>query len=204
MSLNRKEAINLIEKIRAYGVTNEELIDMIFTNILPSHVANQLAIDLAEEFDAWRSKQPDMQDHNSVYRLTNAVHDRQRVYLLSHIYDGSYQSWDTPAKSEARIITLEEWRTITHPHAAQQPQTISRQSLETIYNAACIDWKNKIVTDIVADKPLAKDYEISPWYVAEMFKASSAEQKAVLIAAGLKDPTEKLSPYAKITSCGDV
>jgi hypothetical protein len=56
--------------------------------------------------------------------------------------------------------------------------------------------------DITADKPFAKEYEISNDYVSNMFKASSAEQKAVLIAAGLKDPTEKISRYAKITSYG--
>lgn len=51
MSLNRKEAINLIDKIRAFGITDQELIDSIFTNILPSHMANSLAIDLADEYD---------------------------------------------------------------------------------------------------------------------------------------------------------
>ena len=81
-------------------------------------------------------------------------------------------------------------------------QTISRQGLESIYNVACDNWKDKIAVDITADKPFAKEYEISNDYISKMFKASSAEQKAVLIAAGLKDPTEKVSRYAKITSCG--
>ena len=86
---------------------------------------------------------------------------------------------------------------------AKTTQTISRQGLESIYNVACDNWKDKIAVDITADKPFAKKYEISNDYVNHMFKASSAEQKAVLIAAGLKDPTEKVSRYAKITSCGD-
>jgi hypothetical protein len=86
---------------------------------------------------------------------------------------------------------------------AKTTQTISRQGLESIYNVACDNWKDKIAVDITADKPFAKEYEISNDYISKMFKASSTEQKAVLIAAGLKDTTEKLSPYAKITSCGD-
>ena len=85
---------------------------------------------------------------------------------------------------------------------AKTTQTISRQGLESIYNVACSSWKDKIAVDIAADKPFAQEYEISNDYVSHMFKASSAEQKAVLIAAGLKDPTEKVSRYAKITSYG--
>jgi hypothetical protein len=86
---------------------------------------------------------------------------------------------------------------------AKTTQTISRQGLESIYNVACDNWKDKIAVDITADKPFAKEYEISNDYISKMFKASSTEQKAVLIAAGLKDLTEKLSPYAKITSHGE-
>jgi hypothetical protein len=85
---------------------------------------------------------------------------------------------------------------------AKTTQTISRQGLESIYNVACSSWKDKIAVDIAADKPFAMEYEISNDYISKMFKDSSAEQKAVLIAAGLKNPTEKVSQYAKITSYG--
>jgi hypothetical protein len=49
--MNRAEAQSIIEKIRAFGVSDTQLIDSLFDNILSSPTAYNLAIDLAEEFD---------------------------------------------------------------------------------------------------------------------------------------------------------
>jgi hypothetical protein len=49
--MNRAEATKIIEKIRAFGVSDTQLIDSLFDNILSSPTAYNLAIDLAEEFD---------------------------------------------------------------------------------------------------------------------------------------------------------
>jgi hypothetical protein len=50
-TMNRAEATNIIEKIRAFGVSDTQLIDSLFDNILSGPMAYSLAIDLAEEFD---------------------------------------------------------------------------------------------------------------------------------------------------------
>jgi hypothetical protein len=49
--MNRAEATKIIEKIRAFGVSDTQLIDSLFDNILSSPTSYNLAIDLAEEFD---------------------------------------------------------------------------------------------------------------------------------------------------------
>jgi hypothetical protein len=49
--MNRAEAQSIIEKIRAFGISDTQLIDSLFDNILSSPTAYNLAIDLAEEFD---------------------------------------------------------------------------------------------------------------------------------------------------------
>ena len=50
-TMNRAEAQRIIEKIRAFGISDTQLIDSLFDNILSSPTAYNLAIDLAEEFD---------------------------------------------------------------------------------------------------------------------------------------------------------
>jgi hypothetical protein len=50
-TMNRAEAQSIIEKIRAFGISDTQLIDSLFDNILSSPTAYNLAIDLAEEFD---------------------------------------------------------------------------------------------------------------------------------------------------------
>ena len=49
--MNRAEATQIIEKIRAFGISDTQLIDSLFDNILSSPTSYNLAIDLAEEFD---------------------------------------------------------------------------------------------------------------------------------------------------------
>ena len=49
--MNRAEATQIIEKIRAFGISDTQLIDSLFDNILSGPTAYNLAIDLAEEFD---------------------------------------------------------------------------------------------------------------------------------------------------------
>ena len=49
--MNRAEAQSIIEKIRAFGISDTQLIDSLFDNILSSPTSYNLAIDLAEEFD---------------------------------------------------------------------------------------------------------------------------------------------------------
>ena len=49
--MNRAEAKSIIEKIRAFGISDTQLIDSLFDNILSSPTSYNLAIDLAEEFD---------------------------------------------------------------------------------------------------------------------------------------------------------
>jgi hypothetical protein len=49
--MNRAEATKIIEKIRAFGISDTQLIDSLFDNILSSPTSYNLAIDLAEEFD---------------------------------------------------------------------------------------------------------------------------------------------------------
>ena len=49
--MNRAEAQSIIEKIRAFGISDTQLIDSLFDNILSGSMAYSLAADLAEEFD---------------------------------------------------------------------------------------------------------------------------------------------------------
>jgi hypothetical protein len=139
----------------------------------------------------------ELTDHEASQILSLDEDGRVRMALSKDPY---YNDWNFSRGMITEIKTTKKSYLKDMP--AKTTQTISRQGLESIYNVACDNWKDKIAVDITADKPFAKEYEISNDYISKMFKASSTEQKAVLIAAGLKDPTEKVSRYAKITSCG--
>lgn len=134
-------------------------------------------------------------------RLLLSSEKNRALLTLSNGPAGKHNEWHFSRGMITEIKTTKKSYLKDMP--AKTTQTISRQGLESIYNVACSSWKDKIAVDIAADKPFAQEYEISNDYISHMFKASSAEQKAVLIAAGLKDPTEKKNPYAKIISCGD-
>jgi hypothetical protein len=127
--------------------------------------------------------------------------EKNRVLLtLGNGPAGKHNEWHFSRGMITEIKTTK--KSYLKDMKAKTTQTISRQGLESIYYVACSSWKDKIAVDIAADKPFAQEYEISNEYISQMFKASSTEQKAVLIAAGLKNPTEKVSQYAKITSYG--
>jgi hypothetical protein len=156
----------------------------------------------AAELEAWRIQQPEALCVND-YILTNSVKDNSIVYLLSSQYDDSYQFWaplDGPHAEVDQIINLEEWRAITSKSKSKSKTTklesmskttlptqkITREAFESIYNVACSTWKSKLES-FVADQGLFKKvYILTEEQVDEMFKASSSEQKAVLVKAGLK------------------
>jgi hypothetical protein len=50
-TMNRAEAQIIIEKIRSFGLSDTQLMDALFDNILSGPTAYALAIDLAEEFN---------------------------------------------------------------------------------------------------------------------------------------------------------
>ena len=147
----------------------------------------------AAELEAWRIQQPEALCVND-YILTNSVKDNSIVYLLSSQYDDSYQFWAPLDKAHAevdQIINLEEWRAITSKSKttkskSMSTQKITREAFESIYNVACSTWQGKLES-FVADQGLfKKEYTLTGKQVDEMFKASSSEQKAVLVKAGLK------------------
>jgi hypothetical protein len=128
--------------------------------------------------------------------LTNSVKDRSIVYLLSsHPYDDSYQFWGPLDETDVdKIINLKEWRAITSSKSKSKTtksksmptQKITREAFESIYNVACSTWQGKLES-FVADQGLfKKEYTLTGEQVDEMFIASSSEQKAVLVKAGLK------------------
>jgi len=148
----------------------------------------------AAELEAWRRQQPRAMCSASCI-LTNSVKDRKTVYLLSeHPRDDSYQFWGPLGQFEEeveQIINLKEWRAITSKSKTTKSksmptQKITREAFESIYNVACSTWQGKLES-FVADQGLfKKEYTLTEEQVDEMFKASSSEQKAVLVKAGLK------------------
>jgi hypothetical protein len=151
----------------------------------------------AAELEAWRAKQPRAMCSYACI-LTNSVKDRSIVYLLSeHPRDNSYQFWGPLGQFEEevdQIVNLKEWRAITSKSKTtksksmptQLTTSITREAFESIYNVACSTWRSKL-ENFVADQGLfKKEYTLTGEQVDEMFKASSSEQKAVLVKAGLK------------------
>ena len=151
----------------------------------------------AAELEAWRAKQPRAMCSYACI-LTNSVKDRSIVYLLSeHPRDNSYQFWGPLGQFEEevdQIVNLKEWRAITSKSKTtksksmptQLTTSITREAFESIYNVACSTWQGKLES-FVADQGLfKKEYTLTGEQVDEMFKASSSEQKAVLVKAGLK------------------
>ena len=149
----------------------------------------------AAELEAWRRQQPGAMCANACI-LTNSVKDRSIVYLLSsHPYDDSYQFWGPLDETDVdQIINLKEWRAITSSKSKSKAtksksmptQKITREAFESIYNVACSTWQGKLES-FVADQGLfKKEYTLTREQVDKMFKASSSEQKAVLVKAGLK------------------
>jgi hypothetical protein len=150
----------------------------------------------AAELEAWRVQQPGAMCANACI-LTNSVKDRSIVYLLSsHPYDDSYQFWGPLDETDVdQIINLKEWRAITSKSKSKSKTTksksmstqkITREAFESIYNVACSTWQGKLES-FVADQGLFKKvYTLTGEQFDEMFKASSSEQKAVLVKAGLK------------------
>jgi len=147
----------------------------------------------AAELEAWRAKQPRAMCSYACI-LTNSVKDRSIVYLLSsHPYDDSYQFWGPLDETDVdNIVNLEEWRAITSSKSkttkskSMSTQKITREAFESIYNVACSTWQGKLES-FVADQGLfKKEYTLTEEQVDEMFIASSSEQKAVLVKAGLK------------------
>jgi hypothetical protein len=149
----------------------------------------------AAELEAWRRQQPGAMCANACI-LTNSVKDRSIVYLLSsHPYDDSYQFWGPLGEADVdKIINLKEWRAITSSKSKSKTtksksmptQKITREAFESIYNVACSTWQGKLES-FVADQGLfKKEYTLTGEQVDEMFIASSSEQKAVLVKAGLK------------------
>ena len=145
----------------------------------------------AAELEAWRRQQPGALCAND-YILTNSVKDNRTVYLLSLHHDDSYQFWGPLDETYVdQIINLEEWRAITSKSKttkskSMSTQKITREAFESIYNVACSTWQGKLES-FVADQGLfKKEYTLTREQVDKMFKASSSEQKAVLVKAGLK------------------
>jgi hypothetical protein len=50
-TMNRQDARNIIEKLRAFGISDTQLIDALIDNILSGSTAYSYAVDLAEEFE---------------------------------------------------------------------------------------------------------------------------------------------------------
>lgn len=69
-------------------------------------------------------------------------------------------------------------------------QTITRENLRLIHDAACSAWKAKL-TDYANKEPFSSTVTFTDEQVTEMFDASSETQKAVLIKAGLVLPVEE-------------
>jgi hypothetical protein len=152
----------------------------------------------AAELEAWRAKQPRAMCSYACI-LTNSVKDRSIVYLLSeHPRDNSYQFWGPLGQFEEevdQIINLEEWRAITSKSKSKSKTTksesmstqkITREAFESIYNVACSTWQGKLENFVAEQGLFKKEYTLTGEQVDEMFKASSSEQKAVLVKAGLK------------------
>jgi hypothetical protein len=150
----------------------------------------------AAELEAWRIQQPEASLVPSC-ELGRSVAAYSSVYLLSsHPYDNTYQFWGALGQVDVdQIINLEEWRAITSKSKSKSKTTksksmstqkITREAFESIYNVACSTWQGKLES-FVADQGLfKKEYTLTGEQVDEMFKASSSEQKAVLVKAGLK------------------
>jgi len=150
----------------------------------------------AAELEAWRIQQPGASLARS-YELGRSVTTYRAVYLLSsHPRDNSYQYWGPIGEADVdQIINLKQWRAITSSQTkttksksmpTQLTTSITREALESIYDVACSTWRSKLES-FVADQGLfKKEYTLTGEQVDEMFKASSSEQKAVLVKAGLK------------------
>jgi hypothetical protein len=152
----------------------------------------------AAELEAWRIQQPGV-NLEGCFELGRSVVTYRSVYLISsHPFDDSYQFWGAIGEADVdQIINLKQWRVLTSSKSKTTKsesvskttlptQTITREAFESIYDVACSTWRSKLES-FVADQGLfKKEYTLTGEQVDEMFKASSSEQKAVLVKAGLK------------------
>lgn len=89
-------------------------------------------------------------------------------------------------------VTIEELAEILNVN--MKTQTITREQLKAIYDVAYPEWKKKI-SDYASKDPFSNTIEFNDDEVEVMFKASSEEQKKVLIKSGLKLPEESKNVF---------